>query len=151
MQVPTTLLSMIDSSVGGKTGVNASFGKNVIGTFHQPSGVLTDARVLTTLTRREFDAGMYEAVKHGILSGRSLFTQTREIIDELHEISFTDAGAAVFTDFLAAQIAYKVKIVQGDQWESTRNTGSRSRKILNFGHTFAHALEKVTNYAPKPR
>ncbi len=146
LQVPTTLLAMIDSSIGGKTGVNASFGKNVIGTFHQPFGVLTDPKVLTTLPRREFEAGMYEAVKHGIISGRTLFLQTREIIDERNEISFANASAAKFTDFLAAQIAYKAKIVQGDQWEDARNTGSKSRKILNFGHTFAHALERAFNY-----
>ncbi len=151
LQVPTTLLSMIDSSVGGKTGVNSSFGKNLIGAFYQPRGVLIDTNTLLTLPEREVTAGFCEAVKQGAISDRSLLDKTAKILGQLegrrlHERLGEDSFSENFARFLAAQISFKARIVAGDERESVAKTDARSRKILNFGHTFGHALEKVTNY-----
>ena len=142
LQVPTTLLSMIDSSVGGKTGINTEFGKNLVGSFYQPKGVLIDPTVLGTLPERELTAGFCEAVKHGALSGRKLLNSTRKLLD-----SRTAFESLEFETFLADQIRFKARIVAGDEREAAAKIDSKSRKILNFGHTFAHALEKVTNYS----
>ena len=151
LQIPTTLLSMIDSSVGGKTAVNSTFGKNLTGAFYQPNGVLIDVQSLRTLPRRELTAGFCEAVKQGAIGGKSLFDQTAAILSD-HPItefrrSFSDRSFTFeLIRLLSSHIAFKAKIVQNDETESTRNTSHRSRKILNFGHTFAHALEKATDY-----
>jgi len=139
LQVPTTLLAMVDSSVGGKTGVNAAFGKNMIGAFHQPAGVLVDASALTTLPKREVTAGLCEMVKHAAISGPKLLAETRAYLP--------DRDDERLQRLIASNIAFKAKIVAGDEFESTSRTDARSRKILNFGHTLAHALEKVTNYS----
>ncbi|MEO7660156.1 MAG: 3-dehydroquinate synthase family protein, partial [Pyrinomonadaceae bacterium] len=151
LQIPTTLLSMIDSSVGGKTGVNSSFGKNLIGSFHQPSGVLVDIETLTTLPTREITAGFCEAVKHGAISGNRLLNQTRDFLMEFRPemIASMEGNSGLQTqlsDLLAAQIRFKASIVAGDEKESQTRLDAKSRKILNFGHTLAHALEKVTQY-----
>ena len=151
LQVPTTLLSMIDSSVGGKTGINSEFGKNLIGTFYQPDGVLIDVDVLKTLPRRELTAGFCEAIKHGAISGKRLFESTAGFLKKYPTPLFRgDAHDAAFLDRLVGllrdQIAFKARIVQNDETESVNDASPTSRKILNFGHTVAHALEKVTNY-----
>ena len=88
LQIPTTLLSMIDSSVGGKTGVNSAFGKNLIGTFHQPNGVLIDVATLQTLPRRELTAGFCEAVKQGAIANKILFNQTAEFLQNYSPSKF---------------------------------------------------------------
>ena len=142
LQVPTTLLSMIDSSVGGKTGINTEFGKNLVGSFYQPRGVLIDPTTLGTLPERELTAGFCEAVKHGALSGRKLLKSIGKLLQQRSEFE-----SAAYETFLADQIRFKASIVAGDERESTAKTDPKSRKILNFGHTFAHALEKVTNYS----
>lgn len=139
LQIPTTLLSMIDSSVGGKTAVNTSFGKNLIGTFYQPSGVLIDPTTLRTLPKREFTAGLCEAVKQGSIGGERLFDQTRRFL-------VSGRSESELAALITAQIKFKAKIVAGDEHESAERTDAASRKILNFGHTFAHALEKATDY-----
>lgn len=145
LQVPTTFLAMIDSSVGGKTGINTDFGKNLVGAFHRPSGVVIDPNVLATLTRRELTAGFCEAVKHAALAGGKLFNETAAFLtDHRPEAGFAVNDRSV--DLIADQVAFKAKIVRGDETESTSRNDERSRKILNFGHTFGHALEKVTNY-----
>lgn len=136
IQVPTTLLSMIDSSVGGKTGLNTSFGKNLVGAFYQPSAVVIDPDVLQTLPKRELTAGFCEAVKQGALSGPKLLKLTEDSLNNIGQ----------FDRFLAEQIRFKARIVAADERESAAKTDAKSRKILNFGHTFGHALEKVTNY-----
>lgn len=151
LQVPTTLLSMIDSSVGGKTGVNSSFGKNLIGSFYQPRGVLVDIDTLRTLPGREVTAGFCEAVKQGAVGGRRLFDGTARFLEDLRGRDLKgrlDDGmmAAELGEMLAAQVAFKAKIVAGDERESAGKTDARSRKILNFGHTLGHALEKATGY-----
>ena len=145
VQVPTTLLAQFDSSVGGKTGVNTSASKNLVGAFHQPRAVLVDTRTLRTLPRRELTAGWCEAVKQGAVGDRKLFERTRR---------FLAGGAAAegverereLAGIVAAQCAFKAKIVAGDERESVTRTDSRSRRVLNFGHTVGHALEAATLY-----
>lgn len=151
LQIPTTLLSMIDSSVGGKTGVNSAFGKNLIGAFHQPSGVLIDPGVLRTLPVRELTAGLCEMVKHGAISGKPLLTQTQKLLAKFPVETFADNHESEnfrseISNLIAANVAFKAIIVAGDERESSGRVDGKSRKILNFGHTLAHAIEKVTNY-----
>lgn len=151
LQAPTTLLSMIDSSVGGKTGVNTSFGKNLTGTFYQPLGVLIDTDALSTLPRRELTAGFCEAIKHGAISGKPLLKRTSDFLDQYPTSGFKryfsdTTFTAAISELIARQITFKASIVQNDETEVTTDRSARSRKILNFGHTFAHALEKVSNY-----
>jgi 3-dehydroquinate synthase len=151
LQIPTTLLAMIDSSVGGKTGVNSDFGKNLIGAFHQPNGVLLDVETLKTLPPRELVAGFCEAVKHGAISNRKLFDETSEFLKNYPLKNFKkyfsdEKFLAGIEDLLAAQVAFKAEIVMNDEREAADRTDTKSRKILNFGHTLGHALEKVTDY-----
>lgn len=151
LQIPTTLLSMIDSSVGGKTAVNTSFGKNLVGSFYQPKGVLIDVDTLQTLPKREITAGFCEAIKQGAISGRSLFRQTANLLADFRPgdfrvVSKYEARVPELIALIDGQVRFKAKIVQNDESESVGDSSSRSRKILNFGHTFAHALEKATDY-----
>ncbi len=151
LQIPTTLLAMIDSSVGGKTAVNTEFGKNLVGAFYQPSGVLVDVETLRTLPRRELTAGFCEAVKQGTIASRRLFDQTAEFLSNYSPNNFKKHFSdKTFLEnlktLLAAQVAFKAEIVMQDERESATRNDTKSRKILNFGHTVGHALEKVTNY-----
>lgn len=142
LQIPTTLLSMIDSSVGGKTGVNTAFGKNLVGAFHQPKGVFIDTAMLTTLPKRELTAGSCEMIKHGALSGRKLLKETQEFLKASNTGQNLDISGLI-----AKNIAFKARIVAEDERESSTKIDPKSRKILNFGHTLAHALEKATKYS----
>jgi 3-dehydroquinate synthase len=151
LQIPTTLLAMIDSSVGGKTGINSGFGKNLIGAFHQPRGVLIDVETLKTLPSRELTAGFCEAVKQSAIGGEDLFAQISRFLEKYQPNRFKNYFAS--DDFLSeienlieAQVKFKAQIVAGDEQESVERIDAKSRKILNFGHTVAHALEKITNY-----
>ena len=151
LQIPTTLLSIIDSSVGGKTGVNSNFGKNLIGSFYQPQGVLVDMDTLRTLPEREITSGVCEAIKQGAVAGRKLFDATAKFLEKLQGSGLKQRlddpqFAAELAAILAAQVSFKARIVAGDEREAVGETSVRSRKVLNFGHTFGHALEKVTNY-----
>ncbi|MBK8811574.1 MAG: 3-dehydroquinate synthase [Acidobacteria bacterium] len=151
LQVPTTLLAMIDSSVGGKTGVNTEFGKNLIGAFHHPSAVLADVSTLRTLARREIVAGLCEAVKHAALAGGELFDRTKGFLEANAKSGVArgfgiDGFTREISELIVSQISFKAAIVSGDQSEETGRSDSKSRKILNFGHTFGHALEKVTSF-----
>ena len=139
LQVPTTLLAQIDASVGGKTAVNTRAGKNLIGAFHQPRAVVIDTRTLASLPPRELTAGWCEAVKQGAVGSRPLFAQTRRYLAAAH----TDDQLRAL---IAAQCAFKARVVAGDERESVERTDARSRRILNFGHTLAHALEAVTRF-----
>lgn len=151
LQIPTTLLAMIDSSVGGKTAVNSEFGKNLIGSFYQPNGVLIDIETLATLPKRELTAGFCEAIKQGAISGRKLFDQTAGLLEK-HPAGriaqlFCESGFhAEFEALIAAQVSFKARIVRGDEKEAPEKMDATSRKTLNFGHTLAHSLEKITNY-----
>jgi len=150
IQIPTTLLAMIDSSVGGKTGINTDFGKNTIGAFHQPKGVLIDVRTLSTLPKRELTAGFCEAIKQGAVAGNDLFDQTSQMLERYSAKrrawqSDRDFQRSI-SEMIAAHVAFKAEIVSGDQFETVTRKDGRSRKILNFGHTLAHALERATDY-----
>jgi 3-dehydroquinate synthase len=152
LQAPTTLLAQIDASVGGKTAVNTNAGKNLIGAFHQPRAVVISTETLLTLPRREMTAGWCEAIKQGAVGDRRLFEQTRRFLvaGEENESARVSKGAGAradeLADVIAAQCAFKAKIVADDEREDVTRTDARSRRILNFGHTAAHALEAVTQY-----
>src|SRR6476659_2014777 len=141
VQVPTTLLSQIDSSVGGKTGINLATGKNLVGAFHQPSAVFIDPETLTSLHPRELTSGFCEMVKQGLVAAESLFQMTINCLQNKRELHSPE-----FEDLIAAQCGFKASIVANDERESTNRSDTKSRRVLNFGHTTAHALETVTNY-----
>ncbi len=135
VQVPTTLLAQVDSSVGGKTGVNHPAGKNMLGAFYQPGCVLIDTDVLNSLPEREFSAGLAEVIKYGLIWDREFFSWLESNVQALRA---KDQQALV----LAIKKSCEIKAVVVAQDE--REKGLRA--ILNFGHTFGHALEKLTDY-----
>ena len=144
IQVPTTLLSQIDSSIGGKTGVNIPTGKNLVGSFHQPRAVIIDIETLSTLPARELVAGWCEGVKQGAVGSQKLFKQTTNFLEMFN-------GQKVLVSpqlekLIAAHCGFKASIVAADEREDVTRRDHRSRRILNFGHTIAHALESVTGY-----
>lgn len=135
VQVPTTLLAQVDASIGGKTGVDMSEGKNLLGTFHQPRAVFIDPAVLSTLSDREFRAGLYEALKCGIIRRPDIF----QFIEQNHErILQKDPGTLEW--LIAEAVRVKADVVAADEREGGL------RRILNFGHTVGHALEAETGY-----
>lgn len=145
IQVPTTLLAQIDSSVGGKTAVNSARGKNSVGAFHQPGVVLIDTETLLSLPRRELTAGFCECVKQGAAGDHKLFNLTRNFLEK-EWMHGTLQPSMSLEKFIAAQVAFKAAIVAGDEREAVARSNHRSRRILNFGHTTAHALEALTSY-----
>ncbi len=134
VQIPTSLLAQVDSSVGGKTGINTAHGKNLVGVFHQPVLVLADTGVLDTLSDREFKAGYAEVVKYGLID--------RPIFFEWLEAHWKDvfAGGPARVQAIAESCRAKAEVVAADERESGH------RALLNLGHTFGHALEAATNY-----
>jgi 3-dehydroquinate synthase len=144
IQIPTTLLAQIDSSVGGKTGVNLPSGKNLVGSFHQPSAVIVDIGTLATLPGRELTAGWCECVKQGAVASRKLFQETTDCLSAINgHGKLFEAG---LERLVADHCAFKASIVSADEREDAARRDRRSRRILNFGHTVGHALEAVTNY-----
>jgi 3-dehydroquinate synthase len=137
VQVPTTLLAMVDSSIGGKTGVNHPKGKNLIGAFHQPRLVVTDPDLLATLPVREFRAGMAEVIKYGIIGDPQLF----ELLEQAPRLTQESVSAELLTTILGRSAGAKADIVGKDEKELTG-----LRATLNYGHTIGHAIESVTNY-----
>ncbi|MBP7334975.1 3-dehydroquinate synthase [Niveispirillum sp.] len=135
IQVPTTLLSQVDSSVGGKTGINSRHGKNLIGAFHQPRLVLADTDSLKTLPRREVLAGYAEVVKYGLIDRPDFFTWL-----EANGKALVDGDDALLTEAIRVSCAAKADIVGQDEKESGL------RELLNLGHTFGHALEAEAGY-----
>ena len=135
VHVPTTLLAQVDSSIGGKVGVNHTLGKNLIGAFHQPALVTIDPLLLATLPRREFRSGLYEVVKYGMIASRGLFDQ---VARETKAIFARDAS--VLGPAIVESCRIKADVVSKDEREGGL------RRILNFGHTVGHALEAVTKY-----
>ena len=137
VQVPTTLLAQVDSSVGGKTGINTSQGKNLVGVFHQPRLVAVDTATLDTLSLREFRAGYAEVVKYGLIDDFPFFswleTNWRDVF----------AGGPARTRAIATSCRAKAAVVAADEHESG------SRALLNLGHTFGHALEAATGFGPR--
>ncbi|MFL6286077.1 MAG: 3-dehydroquinate synthase [Pyrinomonadaceae bacterium] len=154
VQAPTTLLAQIDSSVGGKTGVNTRTGKNVVGVFHQPSVVVIDTDTLRTLPPRELTAGWCEAIKQGAVGDRRLFERTLKFLagesrrnhEEVRDETRDESRERELAAIIAAQCEFKAKIVAGDEREDVSREDARSRRILNFGHTVGHALELLTKY-----
>ena len=134
-QVPTTLLAMVDSSVGGKTGINLPAGKNLAGAFHQPRGVFISTDLLRTLPQREFAAGMAEVVKYGLLGDRALF--------EALERAPLSVGHPDLPAVIRRCCASKARIVEADERETAQEGG---RALLNLGHTFGHAIENAAGY-----
>ena len=135
IQIPTTVLAQVDAAIGGKTGVNLRSGKNLLGTFHQPRAVLIDPAVLSTLPSREYRAGLYEALKSGVIGDPGLF---RLFEDRRREI--LDRDAAVVEKVIADSVRLKASVVSADEREGGL------RQVLNFGHTIGHALEAETRY-----
>jgi 3-dehydroquinate synthase len=144
VQVPTTLLSQIDSSVGGKTGINLAAGKNLVGAFHQPAAVFIDTQTLVSLPPRELVSGLCEMVKQALISGPSLYQMTVRCLEKTGDREFLHSPE--FEELIAAQCSFKASIVANDERESTSRTDTKSRRVLNFGHTTAHALETITDY-----
>ncbi len=136
VMVPTTLLSMVDSSVGGKTGINLKAGKNLAGAFYQPSAVIMDLDTLKTLPPREFSAGMAEVIKYGMLADRDLFLRLEA------EPPLTVACSRL-AEIVVRCCQIKADIVQADERESADKGG---RALLNLGHTFGHAIENLAGY-----
>ena len=135
IQIPTTLMAQVDAAVGGKTGVNLTSGKNLLGTFHHPLAVLTDPDVLCTLSEREYHAGLFEIIKCGIIRDASLFdfleSATQEVLAK---------QPAALDRIVADAVRIKSEVVSADEREGDL------RRILNFGHTVGHALEAETGY-----
>ena len=135
IQIPTTLLAQVDSSVGGKTAINISAGKNLVGAFYNPKGVIIDTAVLNTLPNRIFKAGLAEVIKYALIQNKSLFllleTYSQKILSMDHQI---------IEEIIFASIQTKAKIVTKDEKENG------IRAILNFGHTFGHAIEAHSKY-----
>ncbi|MBL8820651.1 MAG: 3-dehydroquinate synthase [Planctomyces sp.] len=136
IQIPTTLLSMVDSSVGGKTGINHPRGKNLIGAFHQPAGVLIDIQTLQTLPDREYRSGLAEVVKYGVIQDAEFFSYLENHIEGLN-LRLPD----VLRRVVARCCQLKATVVQQDEYETTG-----LRAILNYGHTFGHAFEALAGY-----
>src|SRR5215470_2734170 len=129
VQIPTTVLAQLDASIGGKTGVNLKAGKNLLGTFHQPRAVLIDPALLSTLSDRQFRAGLYEALKCGVIGGPDLF---RCFEDQKDKILKRDPSVLEWV--ISESVKLKASIVAADERESGK------RQVLNFGHTIGHAL-----------
>ena len=135
VQVPTTVLAQVDASIGGKTGVNLKAGKNLVGTFHQPRVVLIDPEVLSTLPEREYRAGLYEALKCGVIGNPELFQEF-----EQNRPAILKRDGKVLERLIAESVRLKAHVVSVDEKENGL------RRILNFGHTVGHALEAETGY-----
>ncbi len=136
IQVPTTLLSQVDSSVGGKTAVNHAMGKNMIGAFYQPQAVIIDTHSLSTLPEREFSAGMAEVIKYGLIADAEFFTWLEENSQALKD---RDSGALTYA--IERSCINKAEVVSADETEQG------IRAILNLGHTFGHAIETFQQYS----
>src|SRR5256714_7172508 len=136
VQVPTTLLAMVDASVGGKTGVNHSTGKNLIGAFHQPIAVFIDPEVLRTLPERELRGGLAECIKHDIIRDSDGFARLEKNIARALSLDLD-----YLAELVAHNVAIKARVVEADPFEK----GERAH--LNFGHTFGHAIETVSHYS----
>ena len=135
VHIPTTLVAQVDSSIGGKTGVNLPEGKNLVGAFYPPRLVITDPDLLRTLSDREFRGGLAEVIKHAVIADAPMFAQLEKDIDRVLR-----RDRDVLGGLIPRNVEIKARVVSRDERESGL------REILNFGHTFAHALESVTHY-----
>ena len=135
IQIPTTLLTQVDSSVGGKTGVNHPLGKNMIGAFHQPQCVISDTDTLKTLPQRELSAGIAEVIKYGLICDAQFYAWLDLNVERLLALESAIIGEAIYRS-----CQNKAKVVANDEFESG------IRAILNLGHTFGHAIETAQGY-----
>jgi 3-dehydroquinate synthase len=138
VQVPTTLLAMVDASIGGKTGVDTAAGKNLVGAFHQPLAVVVDPTVLATLPREHLRAGFAEVIKHGVIADEAYLERAVAAASDLASL---DPASDAMVDLVSRSIEIKADIVRRDEREGG------VRKILNFGHTIGHAVELLSDYA----
>jgi 3-dehydroquinate synthase len=136
VQCPTSLLAMVDASVGGKTGVDLPQGKNLVGAFKQPTAVIADLDTLKTLPPEEFAAGMAEVIKAGLIGAPHLFAQLESSEQAIH----CQSPASTLSSMVVDTIKVKQEVVQADPFENGR------RAVLNLGHTFGHAIEQVSGY-----
>ncbi len=137
--IPTTLLSQVDSSIGGKNGINSKYGKNLIGTFYQPSEVIIDVSILKTLSIRELKSGYSEIIKHAIIKDRTFFNWLSANYKKILRLDIKTLEMAIIQS-----IKIKLFYVKSDYKENLKN--NKSRAMLNFGHTFGHSLETLYNY-----
>ena len=141
-EVPTTLLACTDSSVGGKTAINTSYGKNLVGAFYQPCGVFINVNFLKTLDNRQFKSGLGEVVKYGFIEKSCLCDEELNLMNFLNENAQNILNRDILTLADLIKICIKLKIAVVNQDEKEKGL----RKILNYGHTYGHAIEKITNY-----
>ena len=134
--IPTTLAGMVDASVGGKTGINSPYGKNLIGAFHSPISVIIDPAWLRTLSDRDFAAGMAEVIKCGFIDDEEILNLVKD-----KSLSSIRSNTQLVNNLIERSVATKAKVVSEDFKES------ELREILNYGHTFGHAIEKVSDYS----
>ena len=139
VQVPTTLLAMVDAAVGGKTGINIEQGKNLVGVIHEPAGVLCDLSALDTLPRHDLVAGLAEVVKCGFIADPVILDSS-----EADPTACTEVGSAPLREIIERAITVKADVVAGDLTE--RIGDALGRQVLNYGHTFGHAIEKVESF-----
>ena len=142
VHVPTTLLGMVDAAIGGKTGINTSSGKNLVGSFHEPAGVLCDLDLLASLPEAELRSGLGEVVKCG-------FIADPEIVRIVETASPDDLipGSSMLRDLVERAVRVKADVVAGDLRESGGSDGHPGREVLNYGHTMGHAVEQASGYA----
>jgi 3-dehydroquinate synthase len=142
VHVPTTLLGMVDAAVGGKTGINTASGKNLVGAFHEPAGVLCDLATLRTLPRAELVAGLGEVVKCGFIADPAIL----DLVEATDPEELT-ADSPILRELVERAIRVKVDVVVGDLKETGGRDGHPGREVLNYGHTMAHAIERAEDYA----
>jgi 3-dehydroquinate synthase len=141
VHVPTTLLAMVDAAVGGKTGMNTAEGKNLVGAFHEPAGVLCDLAALETLPRNELVSGMAEVVKCGFIADPGILA----IVERSPELA-TTVGSAELRELVERSIRVKVEVVVDDLTETGGSGSHPGREVLNYGHTLGHAIERAERY-----
>ena len=142
VHVPTTLLAMVDAAVGGKTGINTAAGKNLVGSFHEPAGVVCDLGWLATLPRPDLASGLAEVIKCGFIADAAIL--------DLVAANSADAlapGSGVLRELVERAISVKARVVATDLRESTSSGAAVGREALNYGHTFGHAIERVEDYS----
>ena len=142
VHVPTTLLAMVDAAVGGKTGVNTRSGKNLVGSFHEPAGVLCDLATLRSLPRAELVAGLGEIIKCGFIADPRILA----LVEETEPDELT-GDSAVLRELVERAVQVKIDVVVGDLRETGGAQGHPGREVLNYGHTMAHAIERAEDYS----
>ena len=141
VHMPTTLLGMVDAAVGGKTGMNTTEGKNLVGAFHEPAGVLCDLAALGTLPKNELISGLAEVIKSGFIADPAILD-----LVEQDPIAATTADTDVLRELIERTVQVKVDVVVGDLRETGGSAGHPGREVLNYGHTLGHAVERVERY-----